>query len=106
MFKQFIEDVKAGFEDGPDLLWIYDDFSLFFLTVFGGMFLAMTGAIIVLCGMLFYSIETLSFSTDIGYFALLSAFTAVLIAVWLFLKYATSKLWLISQKRHQFLRSE
>lgn len=104
MLKQFIADIKAGFEDGPDIFCLYNYFSLFFLAIYAIMFAAVTGGLVVLCGMLFYSILTLSFSLNIDFFALSSAGTVLLLAVWFLLKYATCKLWIISLKRHPFLR--
>jgi hypothetical protein len=104
MLKQIIADVKAGFEDGPDLFCVYKDFPLFFLVLYAIMFAVITVVIAVLCGMLFFSMLTLSSSVNIDLFALSSVATFLFLAVWFLLKYATRKLWVISLKRHPFLR--
>jgi hypothetical protein len=104
MFKKIIDDLRAGFEDGPHLFCLYNDFPLFFLVLYVIMFAVITIVIAVLSGILFFAMLTLSSSMDSGLFALSSVSVAIFLALWFLLKYATRKLWIISLKRHPFLR--
>ena len=100
---RILRNLRLGFEDGPDLFPLFNDFPVFFLFLYGTLYAALSVLLLYLSGMLFLTIETLAF-VDGARIQTLGAGLAVGLFAWLSARYAFLQLWAIAKVRSNFFR--